>query len=444
MKRWTLPPDLSAAVQDMASTLDARSAARLLPLFVGLCFAQGRRTVTSWLRAADVGTDFRPYYYLLSRLGRKVDWLAALLFRWLLKRLSPAEHWLFALDDSPTKRYGPCVEGAGIHHNPTPGPTDQKFLYGHIWVTLAWVIRHPLWGAISLPLLAYLYVRHQDVSKIMPWYRWCFRTKLELAAALLVWLATWLRPLGKPVWIVTDGFYAKRPFLRAAQEQHMVVVSRLRKDAALWSVPPVVPAPKRKRGRPRKYGTQRVSLVKRAGHSRGWETALLTLYGKPVTKTYKTFLATYRPARGLIRVVLVREDDGGVAFFCTDPEAAVAAILEAVADRASVEQSFKDVKEVEGAGQQQVRNLWANIGAWNVCLWAYSLVEGWAWERPAEAISDRSASPWDDPERRPSHADRRKALQRESLTAEFSSPRLQQQLPRKIRQLLTRLVRMVA
>ena len=30
--------------------------------------------------------------------------------------------WLFALDDTPTKRYGPYVQGAGVHHNPTPGP----------------------------------------------------------------------------------------------------------------------------------------------------------------------------------------------------------------------------------------------------------------------------------------------------------------------------------
>jgi hypothetical protein len=25
----------------------------------------------------------------------------------------------FALDDTPSKRYGPHVEGAGVHHNPT-------------------------------------------------------------------------------------------------------------------------------------------------------------------------------------------------------------------------------------------------------------------------------------------------------------------------------------
>ena len=45
--------------------------------------------------------------------------------------------------------------------------------------------------------------------------------------------------------------------------------------------------------------------------------------------------------------------------------ASVAEILEMVADRNSLEQTFKDVKEAWGAGQQQVRNLRAKVlGRW--------------------------------------------------------------------------------
>src|SRR6202035_5152659 len=52
------------------------------------------------------------------------------------------------------------------------------------------------------------------------------------------------------------------------------------------------------------------------------------LYGVQVTKRYKTFLATYRPAGGLIRVVLVQEDDGSWrAYFCTHADATVEEIL---------------------------------------------------------------------------------------------------------------------
>jgi hypothetical protein len=108
-----------------------------------------------------------------------------------------------------------------------------------------------------------------------------------------------------------------------------------------------------------------------------------------------------------------------VAFFCTDPNATPAEILELASDRNRLEQTFKDVKEVWGAGQQQLRNLDANVGAWHMNLWAYTMVELWAWEQTEEALVDRSRSPWDNEPRRPSHADRRKALLRHCLREQF-------------------------
>ena len=40
-------------------------------------------------------------------------------------------------------------------------------------------------------------------------------------------------------------------------------------------------------------------------------------------------------------------------------------------------------------------------------------------KNPVPELVDRSASPWDDGPRRPSHADKRKALQREVLRGEI-------------------------
>ena len=87
---------------------------------------------------------------MLAR-GRRTNQLATRLFSLLLEHLPLPERIMLALDDSPTARYGPKVEGAGLHHNPTLGPDDHKFVYGHIWVTLAWVVRHPLWHTIGRP-----------------------------------------------------------------------------------------------------------------------------------------------------------------------------------------------------------------------------------------------------------------------------------------------------
>jgi hypothetical protein len=234
---------------------------------------------------------------------------------------------------------------------------------------------------------------------------------------LLRWAVTWLGFLGKPVWVVADGAYAKAPFLRPMRGLGVTVVSRLRKDAALLGVPRHRPG---RRGRPRVYGENRVVLAQRAGQPRGWARGTFTLYGKATAKRYKTFVATWRPAGGAIRVVVVDEPAGWVAYFCTDPSAGVADILGCVADRFSLETAFRDCKDVVGAGQQQVRFVWASVGALHICLWTFTMTEVWAWEQcEAGLVGHRSASPWDGEPRRPSHADKRRAWRRELLGEEI-------------------------
>jgi hypothetical protein len=426
MVRYQSPQDWQQWVEWLAAGLHGRSRWRLALILLGMLFARGRRTVTSWLRAIGISDDFSDYYYFLQPLGRKSKTLAERLFMLLLTHLpvgtgasGDRPRLLLAVDDTPTKRYGPCVQGAGIHHNPTPGPADQKFLYGHIWVTISLVLRHPLWGTIGLPLLGSLYVRLKDIAKIPKKHLWEFRTKLQLAIAGLRPLIQLAIAAGNTVWIVADGAFAKYPFLRPLRRMGATVVSRLRKDAALWTLPP---QPKqRTRGRPRKYGAKRIHLKRRAAHPLGWEQVECLVYGQLITKTIKTFLATYRPAEGVIRVVIVKEDNRCESFFCTDPVATPREIIEAFGDRAAIEQDFHDVKEVWGAGQQQVRNIWTNVAAFNLNLWVPTLVECWAWHKSADEIRDRRNSPWDDPHRRPSHADRRKALCRQTLHNQYSS-----------------------
>ena len=422
--RWKCPQQWSEWSEWLAAGLHARNRWRLPILMVGLLFAGGRRTVTTWLRAAGVSDDFQDYYYFLACLGRKSESIAAQLVVLLLRVLPLPERVLLVIDDSPTKRYGPKVEGADVHHNPTPGPADQPYLYGYIWVTISLALRHPEWGPLALPLRAMLYVRQKTMPTIPGCRRWQrFATKLQLAARLAEWIVPLLKKAGKTVWIVIDGGYTKRPFLRRVLKlSGVVIVGRLRKDAALRDLPPKLKKGQRRgRGRPRKYGKNKLSLAKRAGQKGCWQTVDCTVYGKVATKTYKTFLATYGPVGGVIRVVLVKEDHGWYAFFSTDPHASVQEILEAFADRATIEQDFHDVKEVWGSGQQQVRNIWTNLAVYNLNLWMHTLVELWSWDRSHEELCDRSDSPWDDAQRRPSHANRRKALRRQILRNELST-----------------------
>jgi hypothetical protein len=436
-----LPASVANAFDNLAHWLDRRSAARLPVLLLGILFASGRRTVTSWFRAADITVEFRQSYITVCAVGRSVQDISISIVL-DVKPLLPRKRLVVAIDDTPTSRYGPEVEGCGIHHNPCSGPAAAKHVYGHVWVTLVALAKHHDWGTIALPLQAQLYVRQIDLAKLPPERPRPFRTKLEMAVEQLVWLAPWVKHDFEQLWVVVDGGYAKKPFLQGAKQAGYTVISRLRKDAALYSLP--LPKPESQRGPQATYGKERFSLAKRAGQSRGWQEVECVQYGKKVSKTIKTFLATWHPAGGVIRVVLVKEEDDWLPLFGVGAEVTAVEVLEAMADRNPQEQMFKDVKEVYGASQQQVRNVYSNEGCFNLNLWMFSLVEIWAWDKEKEELVDRSASPWDNAERRPSHKDRRKALQREVLLREIEEALVGRPTKEEIRELADRLMALAA
>lgn len=274
MAAWTLPSRIADWIHLLSTGLDRRSRKYLPAVVLGMVLSSGRRTVSSWLRAAGVSDDWQDHYYFLQTLGRGAGHVATRLLFLAVKQI-PVSHVgpyvKLAIDDSPTKRYGPKVELAGIHHNPTPGPSGSEYLYGHVWVTISWLVDHPLWGCIGLPLRALMYARQKDLQALENVDRapWAFRTKLELAAELVEWCVILFQNwFDRPVMVIADGAYAKRPFLRRVMQSGAIAVSRLRKDAALYDLPEPVKA--RCKGRPRIYGQNRLSLSRRGGHGHGW------------------------------------------------------------------------------------------------------------------------------------------------------------------------------
>jgi hypothetical protein len=413
---------LTGAMQKMVvvlqAVMDRRVAFRLAIIVAGMLLGDGRRTASAWFVAAGVRDDWDRFYDCLISVGKTSGKLATAVLGLVVQKFASrlGDRIVLAIDDSPTSRYGKHVEGAGVHHNPTPGPADGDWLYGHNWVALAWLATHPLWGVIALPLRSMLYVREVDVPKLAEKYDWEFRTKHQLGVELLTWFMQAIGALGVKanVWLVADGAYAVRPFLRPVLEMGITVVSRLRKDACLFDLPA-----EGSHGN-RIYGKNKLSLKKRAGQPQGWQTITYTCRGAEVTRQYKTFLATSRLVSGPIRVVILRfEDSGWAPYFCTDTSAQVCDILQAVGARWTIEEHFHDVKEVWGAGQQQVRNVWSNIGCWHLNQWLYTLTELCCWDMPQSKLIDRRSRSWDNPERRPSHCDRRRYISREMLQKQF-------------------------
>lgn len=405
----------------MSRVLDTRIAFRLPIVLAGAILASGRRTAASWFRCAGVTDDWDRFYELLQAIGKSAALLAFPIIQVLVRRFDPGEggYWTLAIDDSPTKRFGRRVEAANIHRHPTPGPGDGQWLYGHNWVCLAMLLDHRLFGVIALPLWSRLYVRKPDVDELKQRYGWEFRTKNQLALEMLRQVFRTLRALGSRarMVVVFDGAYAARELIRPLLSEGATVVTRLRRNAKLFDLPVNRTG---QRGRPRKYGKHRIVLSTRAGKPEGWLPIRYACRGVMMEGRYKTFLATSHIVGGPVRVVLLEHGSGNwAAYISTDPVMSVEAILREVSARWAIEEHFHDVKEIWGAGQQQVRSVWSSIGCWNLCGWLFGLVELASWDLPAEQLVDREDRPWDNPARRPSHADRRRRIAREMLRNEF-------------------------
>ena len=117
-----------------------------------------------------------------------------------------------------------------------------------------------------------LYIRDKDLPELPEAIGWEFRTKPELAAEMITWAGSLATGPGPKPWVAVDGGYANREFIKPAKRAGFVVVARLRCDAELYDLPPVLkPGERRGRGRPPIYGKNRLSLAKRAGQTRGWQ-----------------------------------------------------------------------------------------------------------------------------------------------------------------------------
>jgi hypothetical protein len=437
--KWIFPDYWQVMVIALSCVLHQRSQWRLAVMLAAMLFAKGRKTITSSLRAAGINRCYKAYYYFIGSLAQKTENIATKLFEIMIRRIYKNTNTvLTAIDDSPTSRYGPKVQGAGIHRNPTPTPDGRKFIYGHIWVTLSAIARHKNFGTIGLPLLARMYVKATDIKNV----GLSFQTKTEQAMDLAEWAYNCCKNLKKQLWIVTDGGFTRASFLKPVIKTGAVIITRLRKDAVLYAE--LKQPRKRKRGRPRKYG-KRIKLANTVKKPDGWFKIKAVLYGKQGVKSVKVFRALYKPAGCLVQVLVVREsNDCFRAFMCTNLTASAVEILEAVADRYAIEQNFSDIKEIEGAGQQQVRTIGGNLGAFHLNLWLHSIVELWAWQKSANVLCNRSDSPWDDVFRRPSHADKCAALRREVLKQTFFVSSDKSHEINKIHKQFYKLLRLVA
>jgi hypothetical protein len=394
---------------------------------LGWVLRRGPATVTGMFRTIGQLADrhWTVYHKFFYRARWSLDALsAALLTRVILPMIlesgqtdgatgKPVAD--LAIDDTTAGRYGRHVAHAGWFKDASAtGPATKGTVihWAHNWLVGAVTLRLKRWPLVRwvLPCVFALYRKRPDCDATHP-----FATRQVLAARMVHEAAAALP--GVLLRVSADGQYASRPMVHGLPDG-VSLVSRLRRDAAIYALPPQ----RRRRGkrgrRPQKGPRLPTPRQIAARRKKGWTTETLLRQGQEVEREVLGITCLwYHVCRAVpIRMVIVRDPAGHEKddfFFCTDAGVSDAEIVQRYYDRWGVEEGIQEAKQQMGF--ESTRG-WCSRTVNRqapLAMVLVSLVKAWYAHC---AIEDRSLgperTPWQPSKTRPSFLDMLSALRR--------------------------------
>jgi hypothetical protein len=369
--------------------------------------ATGRRTICGMVAVMDPATRAaHDAYHRLVRAGAwRPDNLWAQIVALVVQHVAPDGPIVCLLDDTLLHRHGPQVDGAGSYRDAVRS-THHRIVFARGLNLVVLCVRIvPRWG--GMPIAVPVGIRlHRKGGPKLP----------ALAAGLMIEMAE--RLPARSFILCADGAYA---CLAGNGLPRTTVVSRMRRDAALFGPPP---PPTGKRGRPRTKGERLPTPPQLAARARGWKKLDVDWRGRTETK-----LVWSRPVlwhgvcpKTMVRLVVVRDPAGREPddfFFTTDLDMTPREVVSVYADRWAIEVTYRDVKQV-GHGQEP--QTWKGEGperAANLAFWLHGAV--WlCYLNTSGPAPTFTTQPWYTAKRTPTFADAlaelRRALWRDRIT----------------------------
>jgi hypothetical protein len=346
-------------------------------LLVGAILTPGTRTVTTALRAMGLAAErrFTNYHRVLNRAtwsGRQASRI--LLGLLIAGLLPPGAPIILGADDTVERRSGRKITAKGCYRDAVRSTKKHVIrCFGLKWVSMMLLVPVPwsrrVWG---LPFLTALCWPAEKPGRRR------HKTSIDWVRQMMQQVRRWLP--ARPLVLVVDGGFAAVSLARACIKSQVIMVSRLRWDAALYHRPG--PQPPGKRGRKPLKGTRQRSLQGWAERrDTPWETVEVDWYGGQRKELWVFSHTALWHTPGLppveIRYVLVCDPTGKLrmeAFFCTDLQATPVQILAWVVMRWSVEVTFEETRAHLGLETQRQWSDLAIARTTPVLLALFSLV----------------------------------------------------------------------
>jgi hypothetical protein len=325
-------------------------------LLLGAMLTPGARTVTMALRVMGLATErhFTNYHRVLNRATWSARQGSRILLGLLMALLvPPGATIVFGADDTLERRTGRKIKAKGCYRDAVRSSKKHVIrCFGLKWVSMMLLVPVPwsrrVWALPCLTALCWPKTKRGPRRH---------KTSVDWVRQMMKQVRRWL-PERRLV-LVVDGGFAAVSLALACVKNKVVMVSRLRWDAALYHPPD--PQPPGKRGPKPLKGKRQRSLQAWAERSdTPWEEVEVVWYGGQCKKLWVFSHTALWYSRGVlpvgIRYVLVCDPEGKLrmeAFFCTDLQATPAQILEWVVMRWSVEVTFAEARAHLGVETQR-------------------------------------------------------------------------------------------
>jgi hypothetical protein len=318
---------------------------------------------------------FTNYHRVLNRAAWSARQGSQILLGVLITLLvPPGATIVLGADDTLERRSGRKITAKGCYRDAVRSSKKHVIrCFGLKWVSMMLLVPVPwsrrVWALPFLTALCRPAGKHS---------RRRHKTSIDWVRQMMKQVRRWLP--GRLLVLVVDGGFAAVSLALACVKNQVVMVSRLRWDAALYH-PPGLQPPSKRGPKPTKGQRQR-SLQSWAERSdTPWETVEVDWYGgqrKPLWVFSRTALwYTPRLPPVAIRYVLVADPEGKLrmeAFFCTDLGATPVEILQWVVMRWSVEVTFEEGRAHLGLETQRQWSDLAIARTTPVLLALFSLV----------------------------------------------------------------------
>jgi hypothetical protein len=346
-------------------------------LLLGAMLTPGARTVTAALRVMGLSTErhFTTYHRVLNRAAWSARHGSQILLGMLITMLVPPGATLvLGADDTLERRSGRKITAKGCYRDAVRSSKKHVIrCFGLKWVSMMLLGPVPWSRRVwALPFLTTL------CRPAKPGGRRRHKTSVDWVRQMMKQVRRWL-PEHRLV-LGVDGGFAAVALALACVKNRVVMVSRLRWDAALYH-PPGPQAPGKRGPKPTKGPRQRSVQGWAERSDTPWESVEVDWYGgqrKHLWVFSRTALwYTPRLPPVAIRYVLVADPEGKLrmeAFFCTDLEATPVAILQWVVMRWSLEVTFEEGRAHLGLETQRQWSDQAIARTTPVLLALFSLV----------------------------------------------------------------------